>query len=511
MHPFHHAAANPDKPACILASTGESVSYRDLEDASNQSANLIRYLGLKRGDVIAVMLENELPLFEIAWGAQRSGCYLTTVSTRLSARDISYILQDAGCKIFIFSDNLAALAAEALACLPDVKGFGVHTGGDSYQSWKSLSARQPKDRIVDESAGTDMLYSSGTTGRPKGVRGPLPDGAIDASIALMSMGCSLYGMDGDMVYLSTSPLYHAAPLRWAMLAHRLGATVVVMAKFDAEEALRLIQRYRVTHSTWVPTHFIRMLKLSEHVRAAYDLGSMRAVIHSAAPCPVEVKRQMIDWFGPIIHEYYSGTEQCGITALDSEEWLRKPGSVGRAVIGKPKILDEDGHEVATGTVGQVFFADGSPFAYHNDPEKTALAYNDRGWATLGDIGYLDEEGYLFLTDRKHFMIISGGVNIYPQEIENALVLHPKVNDVAVIGVPDEEMGEAVLAIVQPREGVDGDDTVAEELRRFCREAVGAIKTPKRFLFRDTLPREATGKLMKTKLIEEFRSGAAAPR
>jgi acyl-CoA synthetase (AMP-forming)/AMP-acid ligase II len=354
-----------------------------------------------------------------------------------------------------------------------------------------------------------MLYSSGTTGRPKGVKFPLPEGGIDHRTPLMTMGATLYGMGPDMAYLSTSPLYHAAPLRWAMTVHRLGGTVIVMERFDAEAALALIERYRITHATFVPTHFIRMLKLPAEVRERYDTRSLRAVVHAAAPCPVPVKRAMIEWWGPIVHEYYSGTESCGITAIGPEEWLEKPGSVGRAVLGALRITDDEGHLLAVGEEGNVCFADGPRFEYHNDPEKTARAYDRNGWATLGDIGRIDEEGYLFLTDRKSFMIISGGVNIYPQEIENCLATHPKVADVAVIGVPDEEMGECVVAVVQPAPGIVPDDALREELRGFVRAALGGVKTPRRFDFRAELPREPTGKLMKRKLVDEYRARATA--
>jgi long-chain acyl-CoA synthetase len=498
MHPYHHAASHPEKAACIIAETGVVTTYADLDRASNQGAHLIRSLGLQRGDVVAVMLDNEAAVFAIAWAAQRSGVYLTSISTRLSAADTAYILADSGARLLIVSDRLVPLATEALEALPNIRTYSV-TG------WAQNCGEQPATRIPDESPGTDMLYSSGTTGRPKGVKPPLPEGALDASIPLLEMGRALYGMDAETVYLSTSPLYHAAPLRWAMTVQRLGGTVVIMTKFDAETALRFIEQYRITHATWVPTHFIRMLKLPDEVRNRYDHSSLKAVVHAAAPCPVPVKQAMIDWWGLVVHEYYSGTETCGITALDSGEWLRKPGSVGRAVLGTVRIVDEDGRELPPGQTGDVYFADGPRFEYHNDPEKTARAYNDRGWATLGDIGHLDEDGYLFLTDRRNFMIISGGVNIYPQEIENLLITHPKVADVAVVGEPDDEMGERVIAVVQPAPGVEPGDELARELGDHSRAALGSVKTPKRFDFRDELPREATGKLLKSRLVAEYKA------
>lgn len=510
MHPRHFAASDADRPALVIPATGESMTYGQLEAAANRSAHLLRAAGCARGDVIALLIDNEAAIFEAGWAAQRAGLYMTSISTKLSAADIAYILRDSGARILIASDRLAGLAAQALAEAPGVAGYLVDSAQGPLQSWRQAAAPWPAAPIADESPGTDMLYSSGTTGRPKGVQPPLPTGPLDETIPLEAMGLNLYGMGEDTIYLSTSPLYHAAPLRWAMAIHRLGGTVIVMDRFDAEEALAMIESHRITHATWVPTHFVRLLKLPPEVRERHDHTTLRAVIHAAAPCPVPIKQAMIDWWGPIVHEYYSGTECCGITALSAAEWLARPGSVGKAVLGTLKILDADGAEVAAGETGDVYFADGPAFVYHNDPEKTAAAHNARGWATLGDVGHVDADGYLFLTDRRSFMIISGGVNIYPQEIENCLVTHPKVADAAVIGVPDEEMGESVLAIVQPAAGVTEGPALAEELQRFVRTALGGVKTPRTFEFRSDLPREPTGKLMKRRLIDEFRARAATP-
>lgn len=504
MHPRQHARIDPQRPAILMASTGETMSYDMLESTANRGAQALRRLGLKRGDVIAVLLDNEPAMLGVAWAAQRAGLYLTAVSTRLSVQDIGFILRDSGARVLIASNRLAAVAAAALAEAPGVRGFMAGSAEAGLESWATLLAESPDTPIGDESPGTDMLYSSGTTGRPKGVKPMLPEGAVEASNVLETMGATLYGMAADSIYLSTSPLYHAAPLRWAMTIHRLGGTVIVMEKFDAEDALALIERHRVTHATWVPTHFVRLLKLPAEVRARYDHSSLTNVIHAAAPCPVPVKQAMIDWWGPIVHEYYSGTELCGMTALSAAEWLEHPGSVGRAVLGKLHILHDDGTEAAQGETGDVYFSDGPAFAYHNDPVKTASAHNDRGWATLGDIGHVDADGYLYLTDRRSFMIISGGVNIYPQEIENHLVTHPAVADVAVVGLPDEEMGEKVVAVVQPQAEEWDADALSEELARFARAGLGGVKTPRAFLFRRDFPREATGKLMKARLIAELK-------
>lgn len=505
LHPRHHALVNASKPACICPATSEVLTYGELDAAANQGAHLLRFLGVERGDVIAAILDNETSAFVLGWAAERAGVYLTSVSTRLSIADAVFIVQDAGAKLLVVSDGLKPFAQEMMKFLPDLRVFTSNGDGTDLPAWRASLLSFPAVAIEDECPGTDMLYSSGTTGRPKGVKPPLPTGMLGAETPLTILGRERYGMGEDMVYLSTSPLYHAAPLRWAMTVQRFGGTVILMQKFDAEAALEHVERYRVTHSTWVPTHFVRLLKLPEAVRARYDTSSQRAAIHSGAPCPVPVKRAMIDWWGPVLEEYYSGTETCGITALSTSEWLERPGSVGRPVLGKVHILDDEGNDVPAGVAGDVWFSDGPKFEYHNDPVKTAKAYNNRGWATLGDIGYVDEDGFLYLRDRRNFMIISGGVNIYPQEIENHLITHPKVADVAVVGAPDDEMGEIVVAVIQKAPGIEDEAGLAAELRDFARAGLGGVKTPKRFEFRDDLPREPTGKLMKAKLVEEFRN------
>lgn len=502
MHPFIHASEQPDKAACILASTNEVMTYGELEALANQGAHLLRSRGLKRGDTVAVVLGNDFEIFVAAWATQRIGLYITAVSTKTSVDDLAYVLANSQAKVLIAGEAYSDVASQAANKIgtDSLCIFGYASGQVPF-----ITACEgfPSHLIDDASPGSDMLYSSGMTGRPKGVKPHLPEGPIEAPTPLMQLGQSLYGMGGASSYLSTSPLYHAAPLRWAMVIHRFGGTVVIMDRFDAEQSLALIERHRITHATFVPTHFVRMLKLDLEVREKYDYRSLQAVIHAAAPCPVPVKHAMIDWWGPIIYEYYSGTETCGITALDAAEWLNKPGSVGRAVLGVVKIVGADGEEVPAGTQGDVYFAHGPKFEYHNDPEKTRQAYNDKGWATLNDIGWVDEEGYLFLTDRKSFMIISGGVNIYPQEIENHLITHPDIEDVAVIGAPDDEMGERVVAVVQPKTGVIITDELRERLRQFVREALGGVKCPQQFDFRTELPREPTGKLMKRLLKAEY--------
>jgi fatty-acyl-CoA synthase len=374
---------------------------------------------------------------------------------------------------------------------------------DKYDSYEEIVAQQSSLPLIDRVDGSDMLYSSGTTGRPKGVALNLGKNPLGSPNGVTSLGQFLFAMDDSTIYLSPAPLYHAAPLRWSMNMHRLGGTVVCMEKFDAEKALEAIERYKVTDSQWVPTHFVRMLKLPEEVRARYDLSSLRGAIHAAAPCPVPVKRAMIEWWGQVLNEYYAGTEGNGFTFISSPEWLARPGSVGRALLGTIRICDENGDEVPRGTEGQVFFEGGNPFSYHNDPDKTRDATNKHGWTSLGDVGWMDEDGFLYLTDRKSFMIISGGVNIYPQEIENILVTHPKVADAAVVGGPDEEMGEKVIAVIQPADLSASREELAAELMAYCRANLSHVKTPRVFDFMDELPRHATGKLYKRLIRDAY--------
>ncbi|HET6525135.1 acyl-CoA synthetase [Sphingopyxis sp.] len=509
MHPSVHAQLDPDKPACIMAASGEALSYGDLEARSNRLAHYLRSLGIAPGDTIAIILDNQPWLFIAAWAAQRSGLYYACLSYRLSGDDLGYILKDSGAKLAIGSRTTIDVLAGAVAAGYEGPLVLVDDHWGTTPALAELTAGFPATPIADEMAGTDMLYSSGTTGRPKGVRQPfVVDLPIDRPTPLLKLAQSRFGMGRDTVYLSPAPLYHAGPLRWSMLVQRLGGTVVVMEKFDAEGALALIDRHGVTAAQWVPTHFSRMLQLPDAVRGAYSLASLRVALHAAAPCPVPVKERMLAWWGPKIHEYYGGTENNGLTLIGPEEWAARPGSVGKAFVGTVKICDEKGAELPPGETGDVYFADGPRFEYHNDAAKTRSAYNDRGWSTLGDVGHLDADGYLFLTDRKNFTIISGGVNIYPQEIENALGEHPAVGDVAVFGAPDADLGERVVAVIEPKPGVEPSGTLAEDIGRFARDRLGSLKTPKQIDFTDALPREPTGKLFKKKLVEEYRQRAA---
>ncbi|MBV8594305.1 MAG: acyl-CoA synthetase, partial [Caulobacteraceae bacterium] len=488
---------------------GETVTYRELDERSNQGAHLFRSLGIGAGDGVAFFLDNSPRYYELLWAAQRSGLRFTCISSKLTAGELEYIVRDSASKLLVVSRTLAEVALELAPKLADVALFMAGGAVPPYRSLEDERAAFPTTPIADESAGSAMLYSSGTTGRPKGVKraGTGEPAPIDADNPLAMLGRLLYGMDEDTIYLSPAPLYHAAPLGWSIAVQALGGTVVVMERFDPEQALALIETHRVTCAQWVPTHFVRMLKLPEETRAKYDLSSLKAVFHAAAPCPVPVKEKMMAWWGPIIHEYYAGTEGNGFCVIGPEDWLSHKGSVGRGLTAEVKICDEDGNELPPRREGGVYFAGGGAFEYHNAPEKTAESRNKHGWTTLGDVGWLDEDGYLYLTDRKSFMIISGGVNIYPQEIENLLITHPKVADVAVVGAPHEEMGEEVVAVVQPLDWAEAGDDLAAELCAFARANLSHVKTPRRIDFMAELPRHATGKLYK-RLIRDAYWGRA---
>lgn len=504
MHPSRHAETWPEKAAYIMAGTGERITYRMLDDRSNQGAQLFRSLGLKTGDHVAFLIENHPRFYDLCWAAQRTGLYFTAISTRLSASEVAYIVEDCEAKLFVTTVAHAHIVEELGQLTENVAHCYMIDGArDGFASYEEASGAFPAEPVADEASGVDMLYSSGTTGRPKGVKRPLSGLAIDDPGISLDRMTQLYNMGDATVYLSPAPLYHAAPLRFTMAILRLGGTVVVMEKFDPEQALSCIEKYQVTHSQWVPSMFVRFLKMPAEIRTRYDLSSHQVAIHAAAPCPVPVKEQMIEWWGPIIDEYYAGSESIGSTWISSEDWLAHKGSVGQGADAVIHILDDDFNELPAGEEGAIYFEGGTTFTYHNDPGKTAGAMSPQGWATLGDIGRLDEEGFLYLTDRKAFMIISGGVNIYPQETENALITHPEVADVAVFGVPNEDFGEEVKAVVQPMDWGRANTDFEEELIAYCRSQISAIKCPKTVDFERELPRHPTGKLYKRLLRDRY--------
>ncbi|MCI0748993.1 MAG: AMP-binding protein [Nevskiales bacterium] len=500
MHPHLHARERGSHPALIMGETGAALTYAVLDAEANRVACLLRGLGLFTGDHVVFALENDFSFLIFVWGAQRAGLYFTPLPTRLTAQEMAYIARDCGAKAAVISAHLGSVAADLareLPALPVFSAGGTAAGCTSYEAALGACATT---LIADPAAGQPMFYSSGTTGFPKGIQRPLPNNAFDAPNPDLTI---VERLQPDSIYLHPAPLYHPAPLMSHMGVMARGATAVLMPRFEAEAALALIARYRITHSQWVPTMFIRMLKLSEHARKAYDLSSLREALHSAAPCPVLVKEAMIAWWGPILVEFYAGTEGMGMTSITSPEWLTHKGSVGRPKNCTVHVLDEEFHELPAGAVGTVYFGGGQRFAYHNAPEKTAGSYSPQGYATLGDVGYLDDDGYLYLTDRKHFMIISGGVNIYPQEAESVLVTHPRVADAVVIGVPNEELGEEAKAVVELLDRSEASAALAEDILDFCRARLSIVKCPRSLDFVDALPREATGKVFKKRVRDRY--------
>ncbi|MBT0958979.1 acyl-CoA synthetase [Alphaproteobacteria bacterium KMM 3653] len=499
--PRRHPA---QKAAFIMATTGETISFGALEARANQGAHVLRSMGVRAGMHLAILMENRREMLEVCFAADRAGVYYTTISTHLGPDEVAYILSDCDARLLITSARYAGLIPALRETLGGACDFLVVGGEDpSQSSWDAAAAGMPETPIADEAQGVDMLYSSGTTGRPKGIKWELEPAPIGTRTMLVDLLTTLFGYGPEARYLSTAPLYHAAPLRHSMVTIKAGGTAVIMDRFDAEGALRFIEQYRITHSQWVPTMFVRLLKLPEETRLSYDLSSMEMAVHAAAPCPIDTKHEMLAWWGDIIHEYYAGTENNGFVAITSPEWREHPGSVGRAKLGIIHICDEAGEECPAGQEGEIYFENGHQFAYHKDPEKTRRATNQKGWTTLGDIGRVDAQGYLYLTDRKSFMIISGGVNVYPQETEDALLNHPAVLDAAVIGIPHEDFGEAVHAVVQLLPDTEASEELREALFAFCRSRLSSIKCPRSIEFRSALPRTETGKLHKRLLRAEY--------
>jgi fatty-acyl-CoA synthase len=508
MYPGHWSTVKPDSPALIHAATGEEVSWLELDNRSNQVANLLQARGLKPGDHVSILMENHLSFFEIAWGAYRSGLYITCINRYLTAEEAAYIIQDSGTQVLFTSSNLD-ITAELLELIPNCPHRFIRGASsdnlDGFEDYSTAVAEQATTPLAEQPAGDSMLYSSGTTGQPKGIKRPLS--GLDVSQGIPGVEPNNpYGLNADTVYLSPAPLYHAAPFGYCMRTLALGGSVVMMERFDPELSLKYIEQYQITHSQWVPTMFIRMLKLDEQTLSKYNLSSHQCAIHAAAPCPAQIKHQMMDWWGPILWEYYSGTERNGFTIIGPQDWLANPGSVGKAHLCVVHICDEAGVEQALGDEGLIYFElPERNFEYHNAPEKTASATHPvhNNWTSLGDVGYLNENGFLFLTDRKAYMIISGGVNIYPREIEDALIMHEAVQDVAVFGVPNEDFGEEVKAVVQPMQGIEGSEALAHALIAYAKDHLAGYKIPRSVDFIDELPRLPTGKLYKRLLKDQY--------
>lgn len=507
MYSGVHAQTRGDRPAFIMARSGEIVTYAELEARTNRLAHFLRSRGLKRLDHYAIFMENNSRYLECCGVGERSGLYFTCINSFLKADELAYIINNSESRVLIFSEEKRAVVVEALRQCPKIEVCLVVDGpgdGKAILNLDEAVAGFPATPIADESIGTAMLYSSGTTGRPKGIVRPLPEQPASQQLPLFDFLQKMWRYRDGLVYLSPAPLYHSAPQAAVNLVIRNGGTAIIMERFDPEHYLQLIEKYRPTHSQLVPTMFSRMLKLPEAVRKKYDISSLEVAIHAAAPCPPQVKEQMIEWWGPIIHEYYGATEGLGFTACDTAQWQAHRGTVGKVLLGELHVLDENMQPCPKATPGTLWFKTATPFEYFNDPKRTAETRSEDGsMSTVGDIGYVDDDGFLYLTDRATFMIVSGGVNIYPQECENLLITHPKVADAAVFGVPNEDLGEEVKAVVQVMPGVKPDAALVAELTEFCMQNLSHQKCPRSIDFEAELPRLPTGKLYKRLLRDRY--------
>jgi len=506
MYAGKYAKERADQPAIIMAASGEALTYAEFDERTNRLAHFLRQHGLGRLDHYAIFMENHLHYAEACGAGERSGLYYTCINSYLTAEELSYIINNSESQVIITSIAKQEIVRQALADCPNITLCLIVDGsgdGDMFRNYDAAIEDMPTTPVADESLGTSMLYSSGTTGRPKGILRPLPEVPPDGKLGVHDFLFDLWQYREEMVYLSPAPLYHSAPIAAVGLTIRCGGTAVIMERFDAEEYLDLVKRFRITHSQLVPTMFSRMLKLPEEIRIAADVSSLEIAVHAAAPCPPQVKEEMINWWGPILFEYYGATEGLGFSACDSKEWLAHPGTVGKIMLGDVHILDDDGKPSKPGEPGEIWFKTASEFSYFNDEEKTREAFStDGSMSTVGDVGYLDD-GYLYLTDRATFMIISGGVNIYPQEAENLLITHPKVADAAVFGVPHPDLGEEVKAVVQAMPAIAPNEELAGELMDFCAQHLSRQKCPRSIDFEEELPRLPTGKLYKRHLRDRY--------
>lgn len=505
---FSRAAAAPERVVLTMADSGRQYSAGEVAGQAERAAQWLAAQGLQSGDTFAVLLENRIEILELVLAAKLAGVYAAVLSTHLTPPEVAYIVRDSGARLVVAS-------GQTLPQLGEVQGLPCFTVDDAEPgapSFHKAVQAQPGTAVnfSGRPVGRDLLYSSGTTGRPKGVKKPMWPSDYRNQLDPEALVTARHmHMDERAVYLSPAPLYHAAPLRYTLRALDLGGQAVIMGRFDAEQALALIARYRVTHSQWVPTMLRRLQMLPPEVKQRYDLSSHRVAIHAAAPCPVPLKQAMLDWWGDILLEYYAGSEGCGTTMITSQEWRERPGSVGRAISGQIRIVGDDGQELAPGEIGQVYFSGGGRFSYLNDEAKTRQAINDKGWATYGDIGHVDADGYLFLSDRRADLILSGGVNLYPQEIETALTRHPAVYDVAVVGVPHADFGEQPIAVVVLQRGTPATPQTAQAIVATAAEVLGKIKRPQRMVFVDSLPKLETGKLLRRVLKERYRADPEA--
>jgi long-chain acyl-CoA synthetase len=510
MYPSEDARRHPDRLAFVMAKTGEHMTFGEFDAAANRLAHLLRAQGLRSGDHVAFFMDNCLTLLVACGAAERSGLYYTPVDFHLTLEEAAHVVNNCAARVVVTNQNLIDVAAQLPSCCPDVERWLIDTTAEipePYEGYAAAVAGYSTEPIPDEDLGVAMLYSAGTTGRPAGIQRPLP--GLDPKLPLPIYGRvaeAAYKMSADAppVLLQPGPLYHAGPQSSTAITMRMGGTTVIMDRFDAKRFLELVDEYHVTHTVLVPTMMSRLLSLPDDVKAKSALTSLRVLVHGAAPCPLSVKQGVIDWLGPIVYEYYGATEANGGTTVTSQEWLQRPGTVGRPYIGELVIRGEDGAELPTGATGQVWFRGATNFVYFGNDDKTAAGREaDGSMSTTGDIGYVDDDGYLYLTDRKAFTIISGGVNVYPQEIENVLSDHPDVADVAVIPVPNPDLGEEVKAVIALRPGVDADAETEARLITYCKGRLSKIKIPRSFDFVAEVPRSAAGKLNKRLLHDQY--------
>lgn len=498
------AEREPERPVLEFESE-PAIRYAGLEAMANRFAHLYRDAGLRRGDHVAAVFANGPHVIAAAWGAYRAGVYFTPVANTFSPTEIAYVVGNSQCRLLLADAVFAGSVGDLPRTFPGVHAFFSLGEIPGFIDLEAALAARPATPLPDETPGALMMYSSGTTGAPKGIWRPLPTPAQvgDGPPPFARDLIELFGLSSETRYLSPAPLYHAAPLRWTLAVTAAGGTALILRKFDAATALDLVETRGITTSQWVPTMFQRLLALPEERRARFRAPAHGAAFHAGAPCPPSLKRRMIDWWGPIIHEYYAGSEGVGLTWIKAEEWLGKPGSVGRAAKGELHILDARGRELGPGETGTIYFSGAPSFEYFGDPQKTAGRTSPQGFQTLGDIGHVDADGYLFVSDRLDDMIISGGVNIYPQELELGIAEMPEVAECGVVGVADAEFGERPVAFVVPAPGEAASPDLAQQVLAFCRERLGRTKQPREVHVVDELPRSASGKLLRRVLRERL--------
>ncbi|MFN3472563.1 MAG: AMP-binding protein [Blastomonas sp.] len=481
------------KTAIAMADGSGSYSFSELDERANAICEIIRSAGLHEGEAIGLLTENDIQTVAWWWGGRRAGVYFVPIATRLLAREIDYIVNDSRMRLLVASPAYMDLAAQVTR-ETNIAVCSSHAVPDASAG--------PLQREAASLVGREIIYSSGTTGRPKGVRRALVKVGEAALPELEVRMRQIYGYDEDTVYLSASPLYHATG-RFLTRVLEAGGTVVILPRFDPLDALQAIEQHKVTHSQWVPTMFRRLLDLPKAVRGRFDLSSLKVALHAAAPCPTAVKQAMIDWWGPIVHEYYGGTENAGVTYIEAREWLEHPGSVGRSISGAIHILDQENpeRELPPGELGLITFEGGVPFQYTLPGGKLADNASPQGYTGYGDIGSVDEDGYLYISDRRDDLIISGGVNIYPREVEAALEPCAAIAEVAVIGLPHADFGQLVCAVVVPAEDVDGD--IRKIVSDYARTVLSPLKIPREVFVAQDLPRNETGKLLKRVLRDHY--------